>query len=276
MSYSPPNVTHHHEFRESDTDKARWIISSLQNEIDNIASMGDALAHGFEKAHTAVTNMGGYAINETPDNYDLSDGYTYKDDPAGAPAILNNGAYAAAINWEDIKDYKYEVLQSVSASAIGFLWKRNEEVIIVKVTSDMHGESPCDIDIGDDMWRECDEDGNAYFFARWKEVRKMDEAHKKDWKRPYGIEHAGDKDISLLDMARSAVYTSEKYGDGHEWDPESAAEAWLSDNKPPSLSMVDIPGCVLDTDFFHPNDYKCEGEVRSFYLPHDCFLSFGR
>lgn len=104
----------------------------------------------------------------------------------------------------------------------------------------------------------------------------MDEAHKKDWKRPYGIEHAGDKGISLLDMARSAVYTSEKYGDGHEWDPESAAEAWLSDNKPPSLSMVDIPGCVVDTDFFHPNDYKCEGEVRSFPLPDDCFLSFGR
>ncbi|KAL4922375.1 hypothetical protein BDW62DRAFT_207666 [Aspergillus aurantiobrunneus] len=244
----------------------------LQNEIDNIATMGDALAHGFEKAVEAVTNIGGYAINETPKNYDPSKGYTYKDDPSGAPAILNSGAYAEAPDWKDIRDARYHVLESVSASAIGFLWKRNDQAIVAKVTADMNGEAPCDIDIGDDMWRECDEDGNAYFFARWKEVYHMKEAHKKDWETPYGIKHVPDEGVSLLDMAKSAVYTTEQYGVGHEWDPEGAANAWLSGNKPPALSMVDLPACTVDSDYFHPNDYKCEGQcLLKFNIKHHCW-----
>lgn len=227
-----------------------------------MANMSDALENGFEAAWDAVQKMSGEAINTTPENYDPSLGYTYKDEPLGAPAILNDEGFAAPIDWKDIRHDHLQMLQSITASAISYLWKKNDKALVAKVT--VYGEAPCDIELTDDLYRVCDDDGTAYFYVLWDDVTNSDDnAQDQGWDQPYGIEHAEDENLDLLAMAEAAVYTSQQFGTGHGWDPESAAEAFVSDKKPPNLMMVDLPACEVKDDYFHPLDRKCQGAVCS-------------
>lgn len=105
--------------------------------------MPDALENGFAAAWNAVQRMGGEAINETPKNYDPSLGYTYKDDPSGAPAILNDGGFAGPVDWKNIRYDHLQMLQSITASAVSYLWKKNDKAVVVKVTGNMHDQKSC-------------------------------------------------------------------------------------------------------------------------------------
>ncbi|KAL4921800.1 hypothetical protein BDW62DRAFT_197506 [Aspergillus aurantiobrunneus] len=235
---------------------AKNAAALLQEEISDMGSMAAALDQGFNATQNAVINLGRKAINDVPPNYDINLGYAYKDDPTGAPAILNSGAFAPPIDTSEIQYDKIKMMQTTLASAVSWLWKKHDKAVVAKVTHDMHGQKPCEIELNE-LYRVCDGD-TAYFFVLWDDILHK---YKSDgWGKPHGIEHAEDENISLVEFGKAAVYTSEQFGPGHNWDPEGVAVAFGSERKPPNFLMVDIPACTVDTDYFHPVDGGCEGE----------------
>lgn len=204
--------------------------------------MGDVFAHGFNSTWMAIQDMGAQAINTVPSGYDMETGYTFSSDPSGAPAILNDGAFAKPIDWTDIKYDNLNMVQMTASAAISYLWQQNDQVYIVKVSEPILGIAPCDANIND-LYNVCDDDGKtAYFFIPFGEDDK-----DKGWKMPSGIDKVEDENLDLVQMAKAAKHTQDKYGYGHKWDPKSAADALLEGNFPPYNMMVNLPVCDLET-----------------------------
>ena len=202
--------------------------------------MSDIFGSAFDHAEDSVRDFGGHAINDVPTNYDIGLGYTYKDDPSGAPAILNNGVFADHIDYKDHDQLLHETRTIGNMAAIGYIWRTYEKIYIAKLTQPFRGVDPCDIPIKD-LHREC-KDSKAYFFVKWE-----DKAADHHWTKPPGIDDIDALDyVDLFAMAEAAEYNQKQYGYDHKWDPKDAAAALASDNKPPHGMMVNLPVCYMD------------------------------
>lgn len=223
--------------------------------------MGQALEKGFSSTRFAIRELGGKALNDVPPNTDISLGYSYKDDPLGAPALLNPGTFAEPIEWRDIQYRELNMMQIVSAAAISYLWRNDGQIYIAKLTEPVYYQYPCDIELTD-LWRVCDGD-TAYFYLPWSEIGPWDD----DWSAPPGIEYVEDEGLDLVQMAKAAEDTQKQYGYDYEWNTETAIDAFMSETPPPYGLLVNLPVCFLDRlmvesrEFYDARTSTCDAQV---------------
>lgn len=221
--------------------------------------MSFAFSKAFTDAKMTINDFAANAINEIPTNDGLSTGYAYKDHYDSAPAILNSGAFAEPITWNDYAELIHITKMRTNMAAVGYLWRAYEKVYVAKLTVPHKGVDPCDIEI-ENLYRVC-KDSKAYFFVSWEDKAKDDD----EWTRPKGIDDIEElDDMDLFIMAEAAEWTQKAYGYGHEWDPETAGDALTAEDGPPGAAMINLPVCYMD-DFMEY--YTSDGGKPEVGLP---------
>lgn len=219
------------------------ILYRLEEKIETIADMNKAFTDGFEASIDAVKIIHKQALEDTPTNDDIKMGYAYKDDPTGAVAIINNGAFAEAVDTADGLASDESMRRILAATAISYVWRNHEQIYIAKLSEEWYGQAPCDIELNN-LYRVCHNDV-AYFFLKYEETEFDDIL--KDWTVPAGIEHLEEKEgLKLNDMIDAAETNQKAHGYDYEWDPKTAADMYLSDSPPPDGLLVNLPICFMD------------------------------
>ncbi|RJE25502.1 hypothetical protein PHISCL_02185 [Aspergillus sclerotialis] len=219
------------------------VANMLEEKIKTISDMNKAFTDGFEASMDAVKVIHKQALEDTPDNVDIKLGYGYKDDPTGAVAIINSGAFAEAVTTDDTLASDESMRKILAAAAISYVWRNHEKVYIAKLTQTLYGKHPCDIEL-QNLYRVCHNDV-AYFFLRYQEKKFWDIL--EHWDVPAGIEDLEEKEpLKLSEMIDAAETNQKAHGYDYEWDPKTAADIFLSDSPPPDGLLVNLPICFMD------------------------------
>lgn len=206
--------------------------------------MNKAFTDGFEASMDAVKVIHKQALEDIPDNVDIKLGYSYKDDPTGAVAIINSGAFAEAVTTDEVLASDESMRRILAAAAINYVWKDHEKVYIAKLSRTLYGVHPCDIEL-QNLYRICHNDV-AYFFLRYQEKKFWDIL--EHWDVPAGIDDLEEKEgFKLTEMIDAAESNQKAHGYDYEWDPKTAADIYLSDSPPPNGLLVNLPICFMDS-----------------------------
>ncbi|KAL4803881.1 hypothetical protein BDV18DRAFT_162891 [Aspergillus unguis] len=219
------------------------IASELEKKMETISDMNKAFTDGFEAAMDAVKTIHQQALEDIPSNSDILMGYSYKDVPTGAVAMINNGAFAESMTTADTLASDQAMRKILSAAAVSYVWRNHEKVFVAKMTDNLYGVPPCDISLNN-LYRVCD-NGVAYFFIKYEEHEFWD--IQKDWTVPAGAEEFDDKeDLTLAEFAAAAEANQKAHGYDLTFDPKSAADLFLSENPAKDGLLVNVPVCFLD------------------------------
>ncbi|RJE21677.1 hypothetical protein PHISCL_05978 [Aspergillus sclerotialis] len=200
----------------------------IQEELDKMSGMEDAVANTTEILRSAFRNFGKSMIDEVPDN---SEYYAYGSDPNALPKLLANGDFAEKVTSDDQEALDEAIGKAIFGAAISYLWVQ-EGGYIVDVSRSVYKVDPCTYDT--DFLRIC-EDGRSYIFLRNDHIDP----------RLKGTTELEKFNVNAKELAESSSYVQSKLGYNAAPGTEDYIATMLNGDAPNSV-FANIPVCNLD------------------------------